>query len=68
MEEDGKGWLIRIGVSRWMFVQVPAHLGSPGQRAIKQLLLLLLLVACIYAFCDFTDLSESSGTVLNNSH
>jgi len=31
-----------------MFFLVPAHPGSPGQRAIKQLLLLLLFPA-IYA-------------------
>ena len=31
-----KGWLmITIGVSGWKFVLVLAHLGSPGQRAIK---------------------------------
>ena len=29
-------------VSGWMFLLVPAHPGSPGQRAVKQLLLLLL--------------------------
>jgi len=44
MQEADKGWLmIRIGVSRWMFLLVPAHLGSPRQRPIKQLLLLLFL-------------------------
>jgi len=39
MEEDGdEGWLvIRIGVSGWMFLLVPAHPGSPGQRAVKRL-------------------------------
>ena len=30
------GW-----VSDWVFLLVPAHLGSPGQRAVKRLLLLL---------------------------
>jgi len=33
--------MIRIGVNE--FHLVPAHLGSPRQRAVKQLLLLLLL-------------------------
>ena len=38
MEEVDKGCLmIRMGVSGWMFHLVPAHLGSPGQRAVKQL-------------------------------
>jgi len=42
MEEAVKGWLmIRIGVSGWMFLLVPIHLGSPRQRAVKWLLLLL---------------------------
>jgi len=42
MEEADKGWLmLKIGVSGWMFLLVPAYLGNPGQRAIKQLLLLL---------------------------
>jgi len=30
MEEADKGWLmIKIGVSEWMFLLVPAHPGSP---------------------------------------
>jgi len=32
-----------------VFLLVPAHPGSPGQRAIKRLLLLLL------CFCDIVD-------------
>jgi len=41
MEEADKGWfMIMIVVSGWMFLLVPAHMGSPGQRAVKQLLLL----------------------------
>jgi len=35
-----KDWIIRM-VGGWMFLLVPAHLGSPGQRAVKRLLLLL---------------------------
>jgi len=35
-EDANKGWLmITIGVSGWMFLLVLAHLGSPGQRAVK---------------------------------
>ena len=38
MEEADKGCLIiRMGVSGWEFLLVPAHTGSPGQRAIKGL-------------------------------
>jgi len=32
-----KMWWFRIGVSGWMFLLVPAHPSSPGQRAIKRL-------------------------------
>jgi len=32
---------IRMGVSGWMFLLVPAYPGCPGQTAIKWLLLLL---------------------------
>jgi len=39
MEEADKGWfMIRIGVSGWMFLLVLAHPSSPGQRAVKRLL------------------------------
>jgi len=35
MEEADNGWLIiRIGVSRWTFLLVPAHPGDHGQMAI----------------------------------
>ena len=38
MEEVDKGCsTIMIGVSGWMFLLVPAHLGSPGKRAVKRL-------------------------------
>jgi len=41
MEKADKGWLmIRIAMSGWMFLLVPVYLGSPGQRAVKLLLLL----------------------------
>jgi len=38
MEEDDKGCpIIRMGVSGWMFLLVPAYPGSPGQKAVKRL-------------------------------
>ena len=40
MEEADKGWLMTtIGVSRWMFLLVPAHPGCPDKfhRAVKRL-------------------------------
>jgi len=39
MEEADKDWMM-IRMVGWMFLLVPTHLGSPGQRAIKWLLLL----------------------------
>jgi len=53
MEKADKGWLmVRIGVSRWIFLLVLAHLGSPGQRATKPLLLYrcmyIIIGACTY--------------------
>ena len=35
-----------------MFLLVAAHLGSPGQRAVKRLLLLLLLYMCAFVVLD----------------
>ena len=44
MEEVDKGCLmIRMGVSGQMFLLVPAHPGSPGQRAIKWLCMYVCL-------------------------
>jgi len=40
MEEADKDWMMIRMVGEWMFLLVPAHMGSPGQRAIKRLLLL----------------------------
>ena len=38
MEEDDKGCpMMRMGVSGWMFLLVPAYPGSPGQKAVKRL-------------------------------
>jgi len=41
MEEDDKDWMTIRMVGGWVFLLVPAHPGSPGQRAVKRLLLLL---------------------------
>jgi len=44
MEKDDKGsTMIRMGVSGWMFLLVPAYPGCPGSKAVKRSLLLLLL-------------------------
>jgi len=43
MEEADKGWVMIRMVGGWVYLLVPAHPGSPGQRAVKRLLLLLLL-------------------------
>ena len=39
MEEADKDWMMIRMVVGWVFLLVPAHPGSPGQRAIKWLLL-----------------------------
>ena len=50
MEKGDKGsTLIRMGVSGWMFLLVPAYPGCPGSKAVKRLLLLLLLWWCHYS-------------------
>jgi len=41
MEEADKDWVMIRMVGGWVFLLVPVHPGSPGQRAIKRLLLLL---------------------------
>ena len=52
MEKDDKGsTLIRIGVSGWKFLLVPAYPGCPGSKAVKRSLLLLLFD--VFSFiCD----------------
>ena len=42
MEEADKDWMMIRMVGGWVFLLIPAHPGSPGQRAVKRLLLLLL--------------------------
>jgi len=48
MEEADKDWMVIKMVGGWVFLLVPAHPGSPGQRAVKRLLLLHLHV---WAMC-----------------
>jgi len=40
MEEADKDWVMIRMVDGLVFLLVPAHPGSPGQRAVKRLLLL----------------------------
>ena len=45
MEKDDKGsTLIRLGVSGWKFLLVPAYAGCPGSKAVKRSSALTLLV------------------------
>ena len=47
MEEVGKGCsMIRMGVSGSVFLRVPAYLGSPGPKAVKQLCVCVCVCAC----------------------
>jgi len=45
MEETDKGWMTIRMVGGSVFLLVPAHPGSPGQRAVKRSLLLLFYVS-----------------------
>jgi len=59
MEEADKDWMmIRMVVGR-MFLLVLAHPGSPRQRAVKQLLLLLLFPV---PFNTFNNVGWDTGT------
>ena len=52
MEKDDKGsTMIRMGVSGWMFLLVPAYPGCPGSKAVKRSLLLLLFEVDITMHC-----------------
>jgi len=51
MEEADKDWMMIRMVGGSMFLLVPAHPGSPGQRAVKRLLLLLLFVFVYHHVC-----------------
>jgi len=49
MEEADDQWMMIRMVGGWVFLLALAHPGSPGQRAVKRLLLLLLLLWMIHA-------------------
>jgi len=59
MEEADKCWMMIRMVGGWVFLLVPAHQGSPGQRAVKRLLLLCLCVpggfSWLAAACNLLD-------------
>jgi len=44
MEEADKDWMMIKMVDGWVFLLVPAHPGSPWQRAVKRLLFFLCTV------------------------
>ena len=59
-EEVDKGCLmIRMGVSGWVFLLVPAYPGSPGQRAIKRF--------CVFV-CVCETVSKFIGLEISISH
>jgi len=52
MDEADKDWMMIRMVGGCMFILISAHPGSPAQRAIKQLLLLLFLKCSFAALWD----------------
>ena len=57
MEEVDKGCpIIRMGVSGWVFLLVPAYPGSTGPRAVKQ-----LVCVCVYACVCVSKSTTSLG-------
>ena len=51
MEEADKDWMMIRMLSGWVFLLVLAHPGSPGQKAVKRLLLLLLQSLYLVKIC-----------------
>ena len=72
MEKDDQGsTLIRIGVSGWKFLLVPAYPGCSGSKAVKRSLLLLLLYRLTQAVLEKRLLNGCVVAVLskkNNDH
>jgi len=63
MEKDDKGsTLIRIGVSGWKFLLVPAYPGCPGSKAVKRSLLVLFELLGCYDIESGGQKNESDGT------
>jgi len=74
MEKGDKGsTLIRMGVSGWMFLLVPAYPCCPGSKAVKRSLLLLLFTAIViswsqpYFTADFRACDRVWQTVIRNA-
>ena len=66
MEKDDKGsTLIRIGVSGWKFLLVPAYPGCPGSKAAKRSLLLLLFILSVWFLWSTAVKSIQLASVLN---
>jgi len=55
--EDDKHWMMIRMVGRWMYLLIPANPGSPRQRAIRRLLLLLHFTGswCVHAYVNNTS-------------
>ena len=51
MEEADKDWMMIRMLGGGVFLLVPAHPGSPGQRAVRRSLLLLLIPVSAYPGC-----------------
>jgi len=78
-EEADKDWMMIRMVGGWMFLLVPAHPGSPGQRAVKRLLLLLQFThtsSChlpcvnllpVHAFVDIRSVSVNFSQLVHVS-
>ena len=70
MERGDKGsTLIRMGVSGWMFLLVPAHPGCPGSKAIKRSLLLLLLWwwRSGHSYAQYTSMNTAPTALMNGT-
>jgi len=50
MEKADKDWMMIRIVGGWVFLLVPVHPGSPGQRSIKRLLFCCCCV-CVVNIC-----------------
>ena len=55
MEEADKDWMMIRMVGGCVFLLVPAHPGSPGQRAVKRSLL-FVVVSLVILCCNMTFL------------
>jgi len=56
MEEADKDWMMIRMVGGWVFLLVPAHPGSPRQRAIKRSLLLCCCTISILTAIFYVNL------------